>query len=419
MRASLAVINASELVTLKGVGNSSRIDVESLGIIEDGAMLVDRGRISWTGSTTEYKRLSIDKPARIVDATGKLVTPGFVDPHTHAVFAGSREDELEQKISGESYMSILEKGGGILRTIRETRKAPVSELVSQARGRLGQLLRNGVTTVEVKTGYGQNLRSELKLLRTLRQLSRTELIEIVPTFLGLHAIPNGFKKNEDYVKYVIKEILPEIASQEYRPVFSDCFCEEDLFGRNECSRYLTASKRLGLLAKIHADEFADSGGAALASEIGCVSADHLERSSAEGVGMMAKSGVIAVLLPGTAFYSNIKQADARTIFDAGCRVALGTDLCPNSWIESPHFVMSLACNLLRMTPAEALVGFTSSAAKAIGRTDIGRLVKGAVGDFVIHDLPTYGFLPYRIGGSYVRAVFKNGVEVYRVHQTRK
>lgn len=403
MRPDLAVVKAEELVTMGA-------DDGSLGIIEDGALVVEGGRVVWTGSSAEFRRKSFAKPRKLVDASGKLVTPGFVDPHTHLVFAGSREDELERKIAGESYVSILDGGGGINRTMVETRKASRARLVAEARGRVEQLARHGVTTAEVKTGYGQDLASELKLLDVIRALGRTGPVELVPTFLGLHSRPPEFGKADEYVDYAVKTMLPEIARR--RPAFSDCFCEEGVFSGEQCARYLRASKSLGLALKIHADEFAESGGASLAAEMGCISADHLGRSGRSGVEEMAKKGVAAVLLPGTSLYSAIGYADAGMIADTGCSIALGTDLSPNSWIESPQVVMMLACNAMKMTPAAALRGVTVEAAKALGRDDIGRLSPGARADFAIHDLPSYRFLPYRVGGDYVSAVFKGGAEIF-------
>jgi imidazolonepropionase len=405
LKPDLALVNAGELLTLAFEG-------QSLGIVEDGALVVKDGDVVWVGTTREFRRKSFLKPRRTVDASGKLVTPGFVDPHTHLVFAGSREDELERKIQGESYVSILSKGGGIARTMAETRRVSVARLVKETRGRMLQLVKSGVTTIEVKTGYGQDIASEAKLLRVIKSLSRTGKAELVPTLLGLHAKPPEFASEKEYVDYVVDKMLPELAKM--KPAFSDCFCEEGVFSRDECARYLRASKALGLRLKIHADEFSDSKGASLAAEMGCVSADHLGKSEESGIKMMAGSGVVAVLLPGTSLYSGTGYADAKTIQGAGCRIALGTDLSPNSWIESPQFVMALACNAMKMTPADAVRGFTVNAAAALGRSDIGSLAPGAKADFVVHDLPSYRFLPYRVGGKYVGSVFKEGVEVYSV-----
>ncbi len=402
----LALVHAGELVTCDGTGE------EELGIVEDGALLCDGGKIVWTGTTKELGRKLVGKPARRVDAEGGLVTPGFVDPHTHLVFAGSREDELERKVRGESYTSILKKGGGILRTIRETRKASVSSIVNESVDRLDQLLRNGVTTAEVKSGYGQDIRGETKLLTAIRRLGKRSPVELVPTFMGLHATPPEFRNAKEYVDNVVRRMLPVIASMKERPSFSDCFCEEGVFSADECERYLKASRELGFACKVHADEFSDSGGASLAAEMTCVSADHLGSSSAEGMMKMGENGVTAVLLPATSLYSGIPYADAHRLAESGCKVALGTDLSPNSWIESPQLVMGLACAGLRMTPAQSLKGFTVNAARALGRPDLGKVAVGDAADFVIHSVTSYKFLPYRVGGDYVRSVYKAGREVY-------
>lgn len=404
----LAVINAGELVTCGGIGEAAE---EKLGIVEDGAFLVDDGKISWVGSSRELKRKPIGR-RQTIDARGSLVTPGFVDPHTHLAFAGSREDELAMKARGETYPEILSQGGGIVRTIKETRQATATRITAESTRRLMQLLRNGVTTAEVKTGYGQSLKDELKLLEVTRRLQKTSRVEIVPTFLGLHAKPPEFKSSRDYVDHVVKVMLPEVARGKSRPPFSDCFCEEGVFSRDECSRYLRASSALGFVCKVHADEFSNTEGASLAADTRCVSADHLGRSIPAGIRKMARRGVTAVLLPGTSLYSSIPFADAIGIREAGCRVALGTDLSPNSWIESPQFVMGLACTAMRMTPAEALLGFTLNAARAIGRNDLGSLTVGSSADFVIHSFPGYEFLPYRVGGQYTRKVFKRGVQAF-------
>lgn len=406
MKPDLALVNAGELLTLDS-------ESPSLGIVEDGALLAKDGSVVWVGTTREFRRKSFLKARKTIDASGRLVTPGFVDPHSHVVFAGSREDELERKIQGEDYMNILKEGGGIARTIRETAKSSVSRLVKETRGRLRQLVSNGVTTIEVKTGYGQEVAGEAKMLRAVKVLSRLGGPELVPTLLGLHAKPSDLSGSE-YVAYVIQRMLPELTKM--KPVFSDCFLEEGAFTRDECSRYLRASKALGLKMKIHADEFADSKGASLAAELGCISADHLGHSEESGIREMARRGVVAVLLPGTSLFSGIPYADAKMISSAGCKIALGTDLSPNSWIESPQFVMALACNAMKMTPAEALRGFTVNAALALGRGDIGRLAPGTKADFVIHDMESYRFLPYRIGGKYVHSVFKEGVEIYSTEE---
>lgn len=407
----LAVINAGELVTCSGPTGSK--DDSSLGIIEDGAFVVRNGRIAWVGSTKQYKSRAGGKAERVLDARGRLVTPGLVDPHTHLAYAGSREDELERKVSGESYTSILKSGGGIVRTIRETRTAGLARLVQESLGRLRQLVANGVTTVEVKTGYGGSLKDEVKMLQAIGALNEAGSAEVLSTFLGLHAKPPEFKRGGDYVRHVIRDMLPAIARSVWRPSFSDCFCEEGVFTREECLRYLRASAELGLSRKIHADEFRDSGGASLSARMGCVSADHLGNSNRDGLEQMAAKKVTAVLLPMTSQFSGIKYADARGIAEAGCDIALATDLSPNSWVESPQLVMSVACNEMKMTPAQALMGFTGNAARSLGRDDIGRIAVGSSADFAVHRLPNHRFLAYRVGGSYVDYVFRQGKMIHR------
>ena len=405
----LALINAGELVTCNGPGDTAE---QRLGIIEDGALAVQDGRVVWVGKTKDMRRRTFGKFRRTVDALGGLVTPGFVDPHTHLVFAGSREDEMEREIRGEAYIEILKSGGGILRTVSATRRASLGRIVRESGERLSQMLCNGVTTAEVKTGYGLDLKQEVKLLDSIAFLQRSSAVELVPTFLGLHAKPPEVKTSGEYVAHVTKEILPAVARLQSPPKFSDCFCEEGVFSREECSKYLRASRELGFACKIHADEFSDSGGAALAAEEGCLSADHLGRSNPSGIEAMAARGVAAVLLPGTSLFSSIPFADARSVIKAGCVVALGTDMSPNSWVESPQYVMSLACSGMRITPAQALLSFTRGAAAAIARDDLGTLRVGSPADFVVHSYSSYRFLPYRAGGKYVRQGFKRGNRAY-------
>ena len=404
----MAVVNAGELVTCSGPSES---DLSKLGIIEDGALLSKGGKVAWVGTTKDFRRKVFSKPKKPVDAEGGLVAPGLVDPHTHLIFAGSREDELERKARGETYTSILQSGGGILRTISETRASSIRRIVEESLERIGQLGRGGVTTVEVKTGYGGTLKEEAKLLGVIEAIRRKSPVELVPTFLGLHATPPGFSRTE-YVEYAVREMLPAIARLRTRPEFSDCFCETGVFSREDCSRYLRASRELGFSTKIHADEFSDSGGASLAAETKCTSADHLGYCSREGMEKLGAGGVMAVLLPTTSLNSGARFADARALVRAGCAVALGTDLSPNSWVESPQVVMGLACSSLHMTPAEALLGFTANAARALRRSDIGSLGVGCNADLVVYSFPRHQFLPYRIGGRYAKYVFKRGGLAY-------
>jgi len=401
-----SIINAAQIVTLETVLETNKINEESLGLIEEGAIVVENGRVAWVGSMLDYDRLFSNKSITSINAEGKTVTPGFVDPHTHTVFAGTRETELDRKIAGQNYMDILKAGGGILQTIKETREASRDKIFNESRSRVKQLIMNGVTTLEIKTGYGQSLKDELKLLSIIEMLTHSEKIDIVPTFLGLHTVPPEFQKASDYVDYVIRDVLPLVSQSKMKPQFSDCFCEKNIFEADLCEKYLRASAYYGMRTKVHADEFLESGGAELAAKLGCVSADHLENSTREGLAEMAKSGVVAVLLPGTAFCSQIDPPDLKTIIDAGCQIALGTDICPNSWVESPQISMSIACNLMKLNSAHALVAATFGGALALGRPDVGRLVPGSLADIVIHGFPNYRFIPCKIGGHHVNRVYK-------------
>lgn len=409
---TVALINA-ELVTCRGRGG--RDEQNPVGVIDDGALFARQGKVVWVGPTKELRRKSWGKASKVVDAEGSLVTPGLVDPHTHVLFAGTREDELDRKARGETYAQILESGGGITRTMRETKAASSSRIISESMARLNQLKAAGVTTVELKTGYGDDTREELRALELISRLGKMSGIDVVPTFLGLHAVPSGAKR-PDYVRRVIGETLPAVAAGKFRPEFADCFCEEGVFSAKECGSFLKAARVLGIKRKIHADEFSDSGGAAIAAANGCTSADHLGYARRGSGRLMANAGVVVVVLPMTSLNSKAKFADVKSLHADRCRVALGTDLSPNTWVESPQSVMGLACSALNMTADESLRGFTTEAAAAIAKTDVGRLEAGCKADFVVHSYNDYRSIPYRIGGRYVKEVYKAGRMTWRSEQ---
>jgi imidazolonepropionase len=375
--------------------------MKKLGIIKNGSIAVRGGRIVDVGRHLRYKADTI------IDASGKLVMPGFVDPHTHVVFAGSREFELDLKLAGVPYMEILKRGGGIYYTVEETRKASPARLVEQSRRRLDTMLAYGTTSCEAKTGYGLDVEAEVKLLKAQKKLTETHPMDIVSTFLGAHAIPKHHKA-DDYVQTVVTEMLPRtkgLAS------FCDVFCEKDVFTVAQARTILEAGKRYGLVPKIHADEIANTEGAALAAEVGAISADHLLQSSVAGLRAMAQKHVIGVLLPGTPFSSMMPYyAPARKILQSGVPVALATDLNPNCWTENMQFIIQLACLKMQMTPAEAITASTFNAACAIGMQDsIGSLEKEKQADLLILDCPNHLFLPYHFGGNLVETVIKRGL----------
>jgi imidazolonepropionase len=400
----ILIKNSNELITLKGP-NKPRIkkEMSDLSIINNCSLAIKEGIIVETGKNLKYKA------KKTIDASGKVVMPGFVDPHTHLVFAGSREFELDWKLQGLSYMDILKKGGGIFYTVNETRKAKDTDLLKQARIRLDNMLQYGTTTCEAKSGYGLDIETESRILKTTKKLNDNHSIDIIPTFLGAHAVPKEHK-TEEYVDIVINEMLPKTKGL---AKFCDVFCERGVFTPTQSKRVLEAGRKHGLIPKIHADEIVDTGGASLAAEIGAVSADHLLMSNDNGLKQMAKKGVIGVMLPGTPFSLMMKDyALARKIIDLGVPVALATDLNPNCWVENMQFIIQLACLNMRMTPAEAICASTFNAACSIGLNDIiGSLEKGKQADVIILDIPNHKFLPYHYGINLVETVVKKGITI--------
>ena len=397
----LLVTNASELLTLKGPRKArTRGQMRKLSIIKNGSVAVRDGMVVAVGRNLRYKAETT------IDATGKLVMPGFVDPHTHVVFAGSREFELDLKLAGVPYLEILKRGGGILYTVKETRKASAARLFEESRKRLDTMLRYGTTSCEAKTGYGLDVETELKMLKVQQKLQKNHPMDLVSTFLGAHAVPKEYNVNE-YVKMVVEEMLPKTKGLAR---FCDVFCEKGVFTVAQSRKILESGKKYGLIPKIHADELSDTGGAALAAEVDAISADHLLMSSDAGLQAMAKKGVVGVLLPGTPFCLMIpRYAPARKMIDLGVPIALATDLNPNCWTENMQFILQLACLNMRMTPAEAITAATYNAACAIGMQDrVGSLEPGKQADLLIMDCPNHRFLPYHYGVNLVETVVKKG-----------
>src|SRR5690606_32263948 len=356
-RRPLLIRHASQLVTLKGSSDAPLTGkaMEALHIIEDGSVWIEEGIIQSVGTDREIaeKYGSRLEEARVIDATGRLVTPGLVDPHTHLVYAGSRENEFEMRLKGATYMEIMNAGGGIHATTAATQKATHEQLYEESRKRLDLFLRHGVTTVEAKSGYGLTLEHELKQLEVARELNRNHPVDVVSTFMGAHAVPVAYRERpDDFVERVIREMIPEVARRKLAE-FNDVFCEKGVFTPEQSRRILEAGKEWGLLPKIHADEIEPYGGAELAAEVGAVSADHLLKASDRGIRAMAEKGVVAVLLPGTAFFLMAESADGRRMIDAGVPVALSTDCNPGSSpTVSMPLIMNLGCLKMGMTPAE-------------------------------------------------------------------
>ncbi|MGG0414003.1 imidazolonepropionase [Peribacillus simplex] len=409
--------HATQLATLASErkGPRSKEGMSELGLIEDGSIWMESGLIQAVGTTRELEKLYADRmhEAEVFDASGHLVTPGLVDPHTHVVYGGSREREFEMRLEGATYMDIMNGGGGIHATTRMTREASEEELMEQTIRRLDSFLAHGVTTVEGKSGYGMNLETELKQLRVMKKLQEEHPIDLVPTFMGAHAVPKDYKGREDeFVDHLINDMLP-IVSEEKLAEFNDVFCEKGVFTPEQSERILKAGKKHGLIPKIHADEIEPYGGAELAAKIGAISAEHLLKASEEGIQAMAKSGTIACLLPATALYLREDAAPGRKMVDEGVAVAISTDCNPGSSpTTSMPLVMNLACISMRLTPAEALTAATYNAACAINRQErIGSLEVGKQADVVLWNVENYQELQYLFGVNHVKSVWKNGVQV--------
>ncbi|WP_129688207.1 imidazolonepropionase [Gottfriedia acidiceleris] len=409
--------NAAQLATLDSEvkGPRSKEAMSVLGLIEDGSLWIEDGVIKAVGTTKEIQDRYAEEihEVEVVDATNHLVTPGLVDPHTHVVYGGSREREFEMRLEGATYMDIMNSGGGIHATARMTREATEEELMEQTMRRLDSFIAHGVTTVESKSGYGMDLETELKQLRVMKKLKEKHAVELVPTFMGAHAVPKEFKGREDeFVDHLINDMLPIIAEEKLAE-FNDVFCEKGVFTPEQSERILEAGKKYDLIPKIHADEIEPYGGAELAAKVGAISAEHLLKASDEGISAMAKSGTIACLLPATALYLREDAAKGRKMIDEGVAVAISTDCNPGSSpTTSMPLVMNLACISMRLTPAESLTAATYNAACAINREDkIGSLEVGKQADIVLWNVKNYQELQYLFGVNHVKSVWKKGIKI--------
>ena len=404
------VLHAAELVTLADLGpGPHRGPLPELTTIADGAVWSVDGVVRDVGTTAEVlQRLPVSAAPEVIDARGCAVIPGLVDPHTHLLYDGSREDEYHLRLAGTSYLEIGRRGGGIQRTVAATRSAGFARLLRGLEDRLDRALAGGTTTVEVKTGYGLDTAAEIEGLDVIRAAQRTHPADIVPTFLGAHAIAPEFRGAPDrYTDLVVGEMLPRARGL---AAFCDVFCEEGYFTREQSRRILAEGKRLGLLPKIHADEVSDQGGAALAAEVGAASADHLCCAAEDGLRAMAAAGVVAVVLPATRFYFLAERyADARRMLALGLPLALGTDHSPTTPVDSMLLVIGLACAELKLTAAEALVAATLNAAAALGvQNRVGRLAPGSQADLVVLHVPSHRDIPYYFARPLVRNVLKRG-----------
>ncbi|MBE3119918.1 MAG: imidazolonepropionase [Candidatus Atribacteria bacterium] len=413
----MLIHSASQLLTLPG-GPQRGTDLGRLAIIEDGAVLVCDEKIAAVGTTRELRRAHAGEPT--LDASGCVVMPGFVDPHTHIVWAGERAAEFEMKMAGAKYLDILAAGGGINSTVRKTREASIETLMDETRPRLARMFAHGTTTAEAKTGYGLESEAELRMLQAILALDAAGPLELAPTFLGAHAIPPEYKGNpQAYTDLLCAEMLPFIRqwwssqpSTANRPLpFVDVFCETGAFDLAQSRQILTKAKELGFPLKLHADEFDNLGGASLGVELEAISADHLVKTSDSDIQALASSDTVAVSLPCTPFgLADSEYTPAQKIIAAGGLLALASDCNPGTaWCESMQFVIALACRSLKLTPAQAIAAATINAAHAIRRADrIGSLEPGKQADLLILSVPDYRHLGYRFGTNLVKQVIKRG-----------
>lgn len=422
MEVDLIIHNARQLVTCLSNGKAKKgQQMQDIGIIENGAVAVKDGVIAAVGKSDQVLREF--KAENVIDANQRVVCPAFVECHTHLVFAGNRLDEFELKIKGANYLEILEAGGGILSTVKKTRQASLAELVEQSRKRLDKMFEMGVATCEVKTGYGLNLETELKMLDAIAELDKIHPIDIIPTFLGAHAVPPEFKGREDeFTNFICEEMLPVIADIrkcelnfkgifKNKPFFVDVFCEKNAFNLEQSKKVLLAAKGLGFGLKAHVDEFTNLGCAKFAIENGATSIDHLDATSEEEIALLAKSKTIGVITPTVNFnFGSCEFADARKIIDAGCAIALSTDFNPGSApCPSLPSSMAIACRYQKILPSEALNAATINAAFAVGLGEkIGSLERGKQADILILDTNDYRQIAYEFGSNAVEQVIKKG-----------
>ncbi len=421
MKIDLLLCHAAQIVTCSGTGPKHGKRMGEVEITEDGAVAVADGRIVEVGLTPEL--IARYKPLEMFNVSGRTVIPGLVDPHTHAVWAGDRVDEFERRLLGESYLKIMAAGGGIVSTMEAVRASSAERLVEETLPRLEAMLRLGTTTAEIKTGYGLETAAELRMLAAIEELQKKQPMDLVPTFLGAHALPPEYSDDaEGYLNLVIEEMLPR-AKQWHQesafagrgvPLFNDVFCEQKAFNKNQSRRVLKEGLNLGLRAKIHADEFTSLGGVGLGVELGAVSIDHLDVTSPDDHQLLAASNTIGVILPAVNLnFGSTHYAPARAMVDAGCALALATDINPGSApCPSMQLIMAIACRYQGLLPDEALTAATLNAACAIGLEErIGSLEPGKQADMLILKCSDYRHLAYQFGGNLVEKVIKKGLFV--------
>ena len=417
IRADLVIVDAAQLLTMRGPAPRVGKQLRELSIIEGGCLAVRDGLIVFAGGRDDFEaQVATDQVEDVIDASGQVVMPGFVDAHTHIPFAGTREHEFARRLAGATYQEIAREGGGIMSTVGATRAATDEDLFDTILTRMDRMLVEGITTCEAKSGYGLTLEHELRLLRLLKQAGRQHPIGVAATFLGAHTVPAEYRADrEAYLRLVIDEMIPAVSAGGLAE-YCDVFCEEGVFTVEESRRVLTAGVEAGLRPRIHADQLTPCGGAELAAELSAASADHLDQTGDEGIRLMARAGVPAVLLPGASFCMMARRyAPARKIIDLGVAPVVATDLNPGTCnVESMQLMVALACLNMGMTVEEAICAVTINAAVTIGRGGvIGSLETGKAADILVLDIPNYLHLAYRPGANHVAIVIKEGEVVAR------
>jgi len=418
LASGLLITGASQILTLRGQSPRRGDSLSDLGILKNGALLVDDGKILAIGPSAKVEKHAQARTVEKIDVGGRVVLPGFVDSHTHLIHAASRAEEYEMKIQGASYEEIAKRGGGILNSVTKLRAATSNQLKNRARAALEEFASYGTTTVEAKSGYGLDVASELKILALQRDLNHEQPLEVVSTFLGAHVVPAEFRDNsggaERYIELLMEQMLPEIVNQGLAE-FCDVFCDRGAFTLAQSRRILSEAQLLDLTPRVHAEQLSRTGAARLAVELGAASCDHLEHANRTDIAALAKSRTVATLLPGCDFHLGWKQyAPARKLIEAGAIVALATDYNPGtSPTVSMPMILSLACTQLRMTPAEAIAAATINAAYALKRDDrLGSLETGKQADFAVFEVEDYREIPYYFGMQRCWMTVKNGEIIY-------
>ncbi len=408
---NLFIKNISQLVTIASGGKRTKIGAKmrELNILADAGVLCRNGKIAWVGLMKDFDT-NLGEDVNEIDASGKVVLPGFVDSHTHMMFAGNRAHEFALRSQGATYQQIADEGGGILNTVQHVRSASKKDLKKQTRHYLNEMMKQGTTTVEIKTGYGLDLDSEIKMLEAINELKDEEIMTVVPTFIGAHAYPPEYKQNKQaYVELIVEKMIP-YAGRKQLATFCDVFCEKGYFELEESEKILTEGKNWGMLPKIHAEELNPLGGAQLAAKVGAISADHLENIDDAGIAALRDANVVGTLLPGVSFFLNHGYAPARRMIDSGIAVAIASDFNPGSCMSySLPMMMTIACTQMKMSPEEALVASTLNGAAALNLSStVGSIEVGKNADMIVADVPDYKFLAYHFGTNHIVTTIKNG-----------